>query len=339
MRRNRWRGIFAIGLVGLFLSVPTQLVAHAGIQGTGSAPAAGQAKVVPISADEQITRTDLTKAGTQRTIQSASHFYRDSQGRTRVETGSSVTITDPASGTVLLLSPKTQTYQRQATPAKPASGVPGIQSGQVTTQSRDLGKAVVAGVPVEGRGYTVSIPANKIQGARTKDVTIWLSRDLQLPVQTRIVDPAGQDYTTTYSNIRSGVDLAADLFTVPAGYREGSPAPRAGTNAVCPLDIYLDPEVMVSVRPYGGFGAVLAHTDAGNNCLIVDFAGYLEYPIWPFGISNLFLPDHLIVLGDGDPWGFLPFSPYVAFGDIAWAAASNTDVTVKDALLAMVVFG
>lgn len=335
MRRSRWRGILAVGFSGLLLSVPTHVVAHAdGVGGTGrAAPAATVVKVVALSAVQQVTRSDLTTAGTWRTTQSSSQYYRDSKGRTRVEAGSVVTISDPASATTLRLDRKSQTFLRLS--SGDTKRQPDGLSDGLSTQSRDIGQSVVSGVPVEGRQYTVTIPASKLQAAKTKEVTVWLSRDLQLPVQTRFYDAAGQDVTTTYTDIRIA-EPAADLFAAPAGYREGRPASQAGTNATCPLDIYFDPSVFVSVRPYGGYGAVGALTDVGS-CLFVADAGWWESPLYLAAITRLLLPFDIWVFGDS-VYGYVPFLPWVAFGYVAFAAANTSDVTVKDALFSMVIF-
>ena len=71
-----------------------------------SAPTTGQAselrksaraatEVVPVVADLQITRTTVDTAGERQIEREIHHFYRDSMARTRVESGTSVTITSP----------------------------------------------------------------------------------------------------------------------------------------------------------------------------------------------------------------------------------------------------
>lgn len=329
-----------LALVTALVSAPA--VAHAGQP--EARPADGASKVVSLAADLTITNTVDGK-----TEQQVQRLYRDSQGRTRTDAGTQVTISDPASKTTLVLDTATHTYQRQAQqqgqqpPADAASRTKDNQ--KLASAPKSLGTTEISGVRVEGRHYTVNLPAHgTLLPARTKEVTLWLSVDLQLPVQTKVVDEKGKVNTQTYTNIKANVKHAAGTFSVPAGYRSAAPAASNGTQATCPLNND-DPVFLTS------FGSVFvdsknvnATTDFGQGCIFVADGAVFEYPLTGGPTVNLFQPFDQWFVFDCELFGVgvcpLPFLPYVAFGDIVWVAATaaGPDTTTKDSFITLTVF-
>jgi outer membrane lipoprotein-sorting protein len=329
MRRTRWHGLLAVALTSLLLSVPTQAVA--GTQETSSA----KAKVVALSADQQVTRTSRTASGAWQTTKSTTHFYRDSENRTRAETPTAVTISDPASRTTLRLDPATRTYRSFSSADQQRR--PDSQTDGPSTRSRDLGTSVISGVAVQGRQDTVTIPASDKQPAATAEVTLWLSPELRLPIQTRTVYPDGRDETTTYTNIRLGAQPAG-LFAAPAGYREGNPVIQGvGTSdAGCPLNIYWDPSVAVSIRPWGGSGLVAA-ISAQDPCIFVGDRAAAEIPLLVAPLTPLGLPEDIWLYFD-DTITPVPWSGWVSYGFVTFLAAGPDGTTLVSALFTMVIF-
>lgn len=321
MRRTRLTEMVAVALA-LALSVPAQ-AALAG-ENTGRATRSSEkTALVALSAD-QVTRSGDSV--------STAKLYRDSKGRTRVENGSQVTITDPATQTTIQLDTSNSTFQQLT--RKPSPRPATVQRNETLAgPARSLGTANIQGVRAEGRAYTVTTPARGAIPARTRDVTIWLSTELQLAVQTRV----GDSYEQSYANIRAGVEPSPDLFTVPAGYKEAAPAPsRAGINQSCPVS-YVDPLILNSYDFLLGAGYVFAVTDPQIGCFFAADGAIFEYPLSGFPTVPLGLPyDEWFVFDNGG--GGLPFLPWVAFGDVAWLAFNGTDTTTTDSLIVLTVW-
>jgi len=306
-------------------------------QASRSVTATGRSTVKPppLSADQVSSRTVAGK-----TTQTTSHLVRDSHGRTRVESGALVTISDPASRTTIRMNTGTHAFLTStAQPAdRPAPSTAGSQT--LATPPASLGSARIEGVAAEGRAYTVTVPT-KNGKAIQKDVTIWLAAEVQLPVQTRIVDRAsGDENTLTYTNIRAGTEPAADLFAVPAGFRQVDSAaalmqPAEATS--CPLEHAPDPLVLNSFDFFLDSGTVNAVTDPQRGCVFVADGAAFEYPLSGFPTVPLGLPfDQWVAYDTGG--GGLPFLPWVAFGDVAFVAANTTDATTKDSLVILTVW-
>jgi len=342
MRRTATLGVVVTGLTGALLAAPMQ--ASAGPGAATDARSRERVAVVPVIADEEISHTVVTDAGAS-TTQVKNRFYRDSHGRTRTESGSVVTITDPASTTTIRLDTKHRLVQHTtgAAPATttgkaPTTGGPQVTSKQqrLSSPMKSLGTTRMQGVRVTGSQYTVTAPGAK-GAAGTKQVTSWVSNDIRLAVQTKVVDTTGAGYTRSYTNIKAGTEPSADLFTVPAGYTEASDAAATLDSTPCPLDISPDPMILESFGFSLGSRTLTATTDFANAaCLIVGGAVYLEYPLSFVQLTPLPLP--YLQLQVYDNGGLLPYVPYVAFGDIAIVAASATDTTTKDSLIILYVY-
>src|SRR5262249_32970695 len=209
MRRRRWTTVFALASAGALLAIPARAVGQpaSGVDAQAGRPH-GNVTFVPVSADVQIIRTAVTADGQTRTQQQTDHFYRDSQGRVRQESGPLVTITDPATRTTVRLNVQRHTFQR--TTAKPAARHPESASGttpraeQPTFSPRlSRGPAQVSDVLAKGPAYTITSPRPNAKPV-TQEVTVWASQELQLPVRTRVVKSTGATYEQTYTAIKAG---------------------------------------------------------------------------------------------------------------------------------------
>jgi len=342
MRRTTWTATVVIGLTTLLVSPPAYADGHnanvgqhsvaASRTGGASATLPGAAKAVPLVADQQTTRGSANSGAPSR-------LYRDSLGRTRLESGSLVTITDPATGTTVRLDRSTQTYQRLTRNAPSPRPAAGSTNATLASTPRQLGTTQMQGVRVEGRSYTVTVPARNGRPAQSRDVSMWLSAQAQLPVELRVADGTGIEFVQSYTNIRLGVEPAADLFQVPAGYREAAPKRVTGAriNEPCPLFNAPDPLVLNSYDFFLGSGAVLATTDPQIGCFFAADGAAFEYPLSGFPTTPLGLPfDQWVAYDTGG--GGLPFLPWVAFGDIAFLAFNGSDTTTKDSLVILTVW-
>src|SRR5262245_27391996 len=123
MRRRRWITVFALASAGALLAIPARAVGQpAGGVDAPTGRSHGNVTFVPVSADVQIIRTGVTADGQTEIQHQTDHFYRDSHGRVRQESGPLVTITDPVTRTTVRLNVQRHTFQR--TTAKPAARPP-----------------------------------------------------------------------------------------------------------------------------------------------------------------------------------------------------------------------
>jgi hypothetical protein len=100
-------------------------------------------------------------------VQSAFRLTRAADGNTRLDSGNTSVISNPAAGQTIVLNhiEKTATIQPQLSaassppgmPPMPQLGVPGF-SPPPSAQVQDLGKAVLKGVEVEGKRYLIQPP-------------------------------------------------------------------------------------------------------------------------------------------------------------------------------------
>jgi hypothetical protein len=96
------------------------------------------------------------------------------------------------------------------------------------------------------------------------------------------------------------------------------------------------PLVMFTDGPFYGYGLIGAATDPGNGCLIVASAAVAEYTISGQPIVGLPTPLHIWEFWDNG--SAVPCCPYIAFGDVAWAAYNGEDTTVVDSLIILYIF-
>jgi hypothetical protein len=188
-------------------------------------------------------------------VQSAFRFCRGAGGQTRVDSGNTSVISNPAAGQTILLDhvKKTATIQQApppppglpAMPKPPAlPGAPAIPKAP-NVQVQDLGKSVIQGQAVEGKRFLIPPPpplpappampkppalpampqAPKAPGAPAappvpKPPTIadfWHSPALCLPMLTKMSGPFGQMTQACHSAVPGEPHPAA--FQIPPGYK------------------------------------------------------------------------------------------------------------------------
>jgi hypothetical protein len=202
----------------------------------------------PYSA-ERVTESVKVLADGNRIVQrNTEKLYRDSEGRTRVESEWKgkplVQIQDPDAGMSYRLYPDTKTGYRMtitaprpartsgAAPAGPAAPVPGATkvaeqlapalAGDATaavTQSRSLGTKQIEGVTAEGTQTTATVPAGAAGNVKPMVSTteMWLARDLLIPLEMRMTNPFMGESVMRVRNL-SRLEPPTALFAVPADY-------------------------------------------------------------------------------------------------------------------------
>lgn len=194
----------------------------------------------PYSAVQTIQSQQTLANGIQIQNQQQNKVYRDSQGRTRVEStrGTSesevartlISIYDPAAGTMVRLNPQTQTAVRNMMPrfgpgperrpgpgSRPPFGSPG-PAGEL--QTVDLGTKTINGLTATGTRTTVTIPVGAIGNNQPIPVVreTWVSTDLKVPVLITSSDPRFGTSTMQLTNVVRS-EPAASLFAVPSSYQ------------------------------------------------------------------------------------------------------------------------
>lgn len=171
-------------------------------------------------------------------------IYRDSQGRTRIESypinvpGDAdpsnpvvISIEDPVAGTVFFLDPRNHTAHEvgalpkiapQAPPRKmaaPQSPPPRPKSDRPKVTREDLGTQMMEGLLVQGIRTTTTIPAGAQGNDRPMQIVTetWSSPDLKVTVLRMTSDPRTGVHTDRLTQIsRSEPDLS--LFEIPPDY-------------------------------------------------------------------------------------------------------------------------
>lgn len=178
-------------------------------------------------------------------------YYRDSEGRTRVEQRLStigkwaaagdapriIMIGDPVSGEYYDLDPRTRTavknvrlgkamslkQQRDAGETRKRNDAATVTQTVISSDGRkrteSLGSQRIEGVEAQGKRTTITIPAGEIGNIRPIETTdeSWYSPELQTVVMTRRHDPRSGDTTYRLTNINRR-DPDRSLFQVPPGY-------------------------------------------------------------------------------------------------------------------------
>ena len=202
----------------------------------------------PVSADEVRTAVQTLSDGSHITNTETNHFYRDSQGRMRVETETGSMIYDPVAGVTYDLTKHNKTYVKHTqskdstvTIAAAAhyssvsswSGTPpqAHKTGASNGVSETLPARSINNVWVKGTRVTVTIPTGRVGNDHDLKVVNerWASDDLKLLIKTSNDDP--RFGTTTYE-LTNIVQKEPDpsLFVLPADYVEAdrhAPAPEA----------------------------------------------------------------------------------------------------------------
>lgn len=175
-------------------------------------------------------------------------FYRDQDGRIRIERDRQISIQDPVAGFSAVMDTSARTARKLLTPQRaslasaaaskslappPAGGGPGISStappagggAPGPTVSRpapvDLGKKVVSGYLASGKQFTTTVPVGAVGNILPIITTseVWIAGELHLPVMLKTSNSLNGDHTTVYDNINVvTTQLDPGLFVIPADY-------------------------------------------------------------------------------------------------------------------------
>jgi outer membrane lipoprotein-sorting protein len=188
-----------------------------------------------LASDITVTNVLSLNGGNSLTSKKALKFYRDTDGSTRLEAGSRVTIIDKQARKLYILNLDDRTAQEIDQPQttvpntvtrKHSFSINSLDntlnlSDALTPTPKALPAITVEGFSANGQETSSTIPANSAVGNAhplTRTVQTWHSRDLNLPLKTVIDDPIGGTTTSTYQNIKVGASLDRSLFAIPPGY-------------------------------------------------------------------------------------------------------------------------
>lgn len=178
----------------------------------------------PYSADQVLEYTQTLADGTSTTKGGViGHFFRDSQGRTRMEKAYKpapiwlTQIFDPVGGFGYVLDEQNKVAHRMAlqpgSAARPAATGQGATRPQTTSEK--LGAQMMEGVIAEGTRTTRTLPPGVARNGLPSTFTIetWDSGELKLTVLTR----SGNGYTNRLTNL-SRVEPDPARFQPPVDY-------------------------------------------------------------------------------------------------------------------------
>jgi hypothetical protein len=245
------RKAVALGLI-LVPGLAGTLVAFAGGGYIAEEPPATPG--APYSAVAVTQSTTTFSDGNRLARSNTTRYFRDGQGRTRVERGANVdgtdsssqtnltiTITDPVGGEVYFLRPQNKlatavkltpkAVAAYAAATRPADGqVPfallGLGMGigaslstEATTTETSLGQKTVNGVTATGTRVVRTFPAGVLGNEHpiTSTIDQWVSTDLGVPVQVIQKSSIGGSISLNLTQIVRG-EPDATLFAPPAGY-------------------------------------------------------------------------------------------------------------------------
>ena len=197
----------------------------------------------PFSADTMIEDTRRLYDGSTVTKKIQGAIYRDAAGRTRreqpLEMVGGFNIVNENNKTQMLVfindfAAKTQYFldlnNKIARKNRIGLNVPPRDEpqGPDNAKSESLGTKTIEGVSVEGTRITFELPAGQIGNDKPIQVVTenWYSPELQLIVMSRHLDPLSGEHVFRLVNVKR-TEPAADLFSVPAGFRIEGPPDRA----------------------------------------------------------------------------------------------------------------
>jgi len=213
----------------------------------------------PMSATEQHHSLQVLADGTRIEKTETNNFYRDEQGRTRMEhtVGGTthVMIHDPVAGYGFMLDPVNKIAHKAAhkmayplPQEQTATTATGGHSGRIAIHTaggahvmaahaeglpepvkEDLGTQTINGVVAHGTRTTLTIPTGKIGNDRPLQVVNerWYSDDLHAVVKSTNNDPRFGETDYEMANIDRSVP-AASLFQIPSDYKVQEGGERFG---------------------------------------------------------------------------------------------------------------
>ena len=186
-------------------------------------------------------------------------MVRSSDGKTRIDSGDTSVITDPAAQQVTVLDhlkKEARIMPMQSAPAPPPQpGMPGMPAQGAAPPPfqpppmhvQDLGKSVIDGHEVDGKRYIIQPPSPpqlpqppQVAGAPPSPppkpaapkipttADMWTSTKLAMPVMTQVTGPFGKQ--TSYHTIAETAEPHPAMFQIPPGYKPvmppASPLPK-----------------------------------------------------------------------------------------------------------------
>jgi len=186
---------------------------------------------VPGTAQNRVGPPPALQATFERTVQSSGGgvtknsgvFYRDAQGRTRLELGKQVYIQDPSSGVsgVLDLETKVAHLRKLAALPKSPGSVPQSHGAVFLDARSDLGSRVIDGNAVTGERHLVRLPPDFPSSTQPVTITTetWQAFELRLAVLVKTTDSRYGETTTAYRDIVLNAPVDPKLFEIPTGFQ------------------------------------------------------------------------------------------------------------------------
>ncbi|HMY72333.1 MAG TPA: hypothetical protein PLQ88_10920 [Blastocatellia bacterium] len=196
-------------------------------------------KGAPYSAVIVTENIQVLADGTRITNKGGGKFYRDTEGRTRLErtltiggpfviSGDApkvVFIYDPVAGVNYMLD-EGQHIARKFSPPPNAQSPGPAPTSSVQEKVEALGRQMIEGVEAEGTRTTVTIPIGQIGNDRLIEIVSerWEATELKVIVLSKHKDPRLGEVIYRLTNINRG-EQPKTLFEVPANYKifEGGP--------------------------------------------------------------------------------------------------------------------
>jgi len=149
-------------------------------------------------------------------------YYRDGQGRSRLDQGNTTTISDGVNNIVVILDVVQHTARRIRLPKDGLRTQQPNSAGPSTHERAHLGWETIDGIPTVGKEFVSVIPAGSSLGNAKpieKVTQVWQSEELSLPVLVKIIDPVAGNLTTQYKNIQHDTSINPKLFEIPPDFQ------------------------------------------------------------------------------------------------------------------------
>jgi hypothetical protein len=183
----------------------------------------------PLSATYEVSLVKQLSGGNRIDKTVAGKYFRDSRGRTRLEMGGKISISDPAKRIAIFLDPANLTAKRVMLPVLDRSAS-GRSNSTTSPAPKPLGSRWIEGFETIGNEHTYTLPAGVIGNTAPiqQKVEVWISEELKVPLLTISRDEVGGDRTQAYRMIQKVSQLDESLFAIPSGYKiEDVSAPPA----------------------------------------------------------------------------------------------------------------
>jgi len=222
-------------LLAIFIALALLVTSSFGQVNSGPAAVTNS----PYSIVEETQHTRTLADGTHIVNTTQMKFYRDSSGRTRIESlrlspgpveFGSIQINDPIADKMYVLNTGNHVAEtiEMRRPVRSSPSIPLLplvtppepsRRPQPSITHEDLGTQTIEGLLATGQRTTTTIPVDAQGNDRPIIVTreVWVSDELRRPVYTKISDPLNGDSVTHIVSLdRSEPDPA--LFQVPPDY-------------------------------------------------------------------------------------------------------------------------